>query len=265
MNRMNDGMKRHASIWVLTLLATTAYGQDSVDTGPPPEIPRYTVEIIIFSYQQDVSAGNEIFVPDMPPPEEILDEEGFEDGILLESTPQIVAPEPQELVEDMARKFELSMMAEDDFTLQNIDDRLQRLDAYKPLMHFGWTQSTYPEEDTDARPLSFFATPPAGLEGELKLYLSRFLHLTVNLQLDAPAAGNAPAADTRYGYEPYDSTVVDYPVRYRINEDRIFRSGETRYFDHPKFGVLVKITRAENAQDDKNNIDGETELLGEGE
>ena len=43
---------------------------------------------------------------------------------------------------------------------------------------------------------------------------------------------------------------VSYPVRYRIEEDRIFRNGELRYFDHPKFGVLAKITRVEEEESD---------------
>ncbi len=47
------------------------------------------------------------------------------------------------------------------------------------------------------------------------------------------------------------------PVRYRISEDRIFRSGELRYFDHPKFGVLARITRADVAP-----ATDQTELLG---
>jgi Peptidoglycan-binding protein, CsiV len=265
MKRMIEGMKRQVSLWIALLLATSAFGQDDADTGQLGEIPRYTVEIIIFSYQQDVSVGSEIFVPDAPPPVEAVGEQGLADGILLKSTPEIIAPEPVPDVEDTARKFELSMLDEDDFTLQGIYDRLERLDAYEPLMHFGWTQSTYPEEETEPRPLSFYATPPAGLEGDLKLYLSRYLHLALNLQLDAPGAAPTRSPDTRYGYEPYDSRVVNYPVHYRIKEDRIFRSGETRYFDHPKFGVLAKITRAENAPDDKYDINSETELLGDGE
>ena len=44
-----------------------------------------------------------------------------------------------------------------------------------------------------------------------------------------------------------DPVAIDMnsPVRYRIQEDRILRSGELRYFDHPKFGVLARITRVE--------------------
>jgi hypothetical protein len=49
-------------------------------------------------------------------------------------------------------------------------------------------------------------------------------------------------------------------VSYRIQEDRIFRSGELRYFDHPKFGVLAKVSRVE--EDDDVAAPDERELLG---
>jgi hypothetical protein len=56
---------------------------------------------------------------------------------------------------------------------------------------------------------------------------------------------------------------IDYPVRYRIDEDRIFRNGELRYFDHPKFGVLAKITRAEDVELQDGEMLGDMELLGD--
>jgi hypothetical protein len=51
------------------------------------------------------------------------------------------------------------------------------------------------------------------------------------------------------------------PVRYRIKENRILRSGELRYFDHPKFGVLAKATRVEEEEEEPPELE-ETELLG---
>jgi hypothetical protein len=109
---------------------------------------------------------------------------------------------------------------------------------------------------------------PEGLDGSLKLYLSRYLHLVVNLQLDAPDSVNLSAAgnDQISSYGDY-RTLNEYgdigrpgPVRYHINENRILRSGELRYFDHPKFGVLAKVTRVEEAEE---SLDPEeTELLG---
>lgn len=257
-------MKKQISLWALLLLTAVVYAQGSLEPGEVAEIPRYTVEIIIFSYDQEVSAGTEIFMPDEPPPVEVLDEASLESKLTLESTSEFVPePEPEVIAEDTTKKFELTMLAEDDFTMQNIVDHLERLDAYSPLLHFGWTQSTYPEEETEARPLSFFVTPPAGLEGDLKLYLSRYLHLALNFQLDAPVAETTGNRDNSFGYN--DSEVASYPVRYRIVDDRIFKSGDLRYFDHPKFGVLAKITRAADAADSEVDPYNETELLGDGE
>ena len=52
------------------------------------------------------------------------------------------------------------------------------------------------------------------------------------------------------------------PVYYRLEENRILKNGELRYYDHPKFGVLAKVTRVE-VEDEDEDI-GEGELLGYG-
>jgi hypothetical protein len=43
----------------------------------------------------------------------------------------------------------------------------------------------------------------------------------------------------------FDPEYVAPATFYRIQEDRIVRNGELRYYDHPKFGVIAKITRIE--------------------
>lgn len=259
-------MKRRSSLLLLMFMATGTLAQDMNDAPEELEIRRYTVEMIIFSYSQTVSAGSEIFVPDEPPAEELVD-----DALMLESLPEVVEePEPEEALEDTERPYELVMLAEEDLELVDIIERLNRLDAYEPLLHFGWTQPMYLDEEPESRPLSSFVTPPEGLEGELSLYLSRYLHLAVKLQLDAPTDATtenmAGQVDETAGYDSFDET-VSYPVRYRIDEDRIFRNGELRYFDHPRFGVLAKITRVEE-EEEEDLLDGEmlgdTELLGDG-
>jgi hypothetical protein len=138
------------------------------------------------------------------------------------------------------------MLDSSDFTLDDAYQHLRRLDAYAPLLHFGYTQVTYPDQKTEPLPLSAFVTPPAGLEGSLNLYLSRFLHLAVELKLEEPGSGS----------------VSPYPVLYTISEDRIFRSGDLRYFDHPKFGVLAKITRVEESKPSPAETQNDGELLG---
>jgi hypothetical protein len=49
------------------------------------------------------------------------------------------------------------------------------------------------------------------------------------------------------------------PIRYRISEDRIMKNGDIRYFDHPKFGMIAKITRVEEAEEEI--IDDTEDLL----
>jgi hypothetical protein len=259
-------MNKRLSLLVLALSANSAPAQEISEAPEAAEIRRYTVEMIIFAYSTDVSAGSEIFIPDEPPPEAIIDDV---DAPILESLPEVVEEAlPTVITDEDVRPYELVMLEEEELQLVDIMRRLNRLDAYEPLLHFGWTQPMYPDEEPEARPLSSFVTPPEGLQGELSLYLSRYLHLAVKLQLDAPtdavAENTLSPADinTDYGYS---SEIVSYPVRYRIDEDRIFRNGDLRYFDHPKFGVLAKITRFE---EEETPVDGEMlgsgELLGDG-
>lgn len=223
------------------------------------EIRRYTVEMIIFKYAQAVAPGSEIFPTDKPIiPDPVLDDESL-----------LPEKEPLEEIPRRLRDIELARLRSDEYTMGDIMSRLRRLDVYDPVMHFGWTQTTWPEEETRPIDLGSMGRLPAGLGGTLKLYLSRFLHLVVDLQLDAPESANGMSdrSDRMSGYGDYRTLnalgEIDEPrpIRYRINENRIFRSGELRYFDHPKFGVLAKVTRVEDEVQESTELDN-TELLG---
>ena len=65
--------------------------------------------------------------------------------------------------------------------------------------------------------------------------------------------------DTQTMGELLDDMNAGSPVYYRIQEDRILKNGELRYYDHPKFGVLAKVTRVEEEEATDVN-----ELLGYG-
>ena len=111
------------------------------------------------------------------------------------------------------------------------------------------------------------AEPPERLSGSFKLYLSRYLHLVVDLTLDEATANGEPVAidestfrygDSRFGYTAEEMQTP--PVQFRIQENRIFKNGDLRYFDHPKFGVLARITRVEEEEPEAV----EPEMLGDG-
>ncbi len=243
---MMRAMRTITPLFLMLLLPLTAAAQvDAVEEVQ--EIRRYTIEMIIFKYAQAVSTGSEIFPADEPPEEELFPE----DGILPLEEPPMEEPSI-DTTPAVVHDVEFARLEEDEYSMDEIMGRLERLEVYDPVMHFGWTQITWPEEQTRPIQLASLARPPQGLDGTLTLYLSRFLHLVVDLELDAPNNSYVDAAR-------FDSPAG--PVRFRINENRILRSGELRYFDHPKFGVLAKVTRVEDEQEELPDLE-ETELLG---
>ena len=276
-------------ILLLPLLAVGALAEESDLAEEPVDVRRYTVELMIFAYEQGQSGGSEIFIPDEPPPIDYGADEELIDFIFGDEMPPTDFASPAddpELAEielvlherqvDPDDPYAFVMLPEEDFVLSDIVAGLDELDAYIPLMHFGWTQPMFPEQEPEVRLLSSFATPPEGLEGDLSLYLSRYLHLALNLQMDSTTlekfanpevvgvsqeASESESVPDRYVFGDgtnqfeFDDMGGDglaaFPVRYRIEEDRIVRNGELRYYDHPKFGVLAKITRVEEQESDK--------------
>ena len=251
------------------LLLTPALAQqpdaELANTEDVEEIRRYTVEVIVFRYAQEVSTGSEVFLPDQPEPELNMDE-----AVEFVQVPEPVEEKEREPLPDI----ELRLLAEEDFQLIEILDRMERLDVYDPVMHFGWTQATWPKEVTEAIPLGRFARLPEGLDGTLTLYLSRYLHLVVDLALQAPPESDVMVTGRDEIPQQGDSRSIGgllgliddealepLPTYYRIQEDRILKNGELRYYDHPKFGVLAKVTRVEEEEEDAS---GDGELLGYG-
>jgi Peptidoglycan-binding protein, CsiV len=220
------------------LLPLTAPAQDAVpDDG---ENRRYRVEIIIFAYNQADSIGTETFVPERLPDE---NEEipSFGDT----ATPAMAGDTPLDEL-----RYRILDTAE--LELNDTWGMLSRLQAYKPLMRFGWVQEVVADAETPPLALQRFGTPPPGLDGTVNLALSRFLHLGVDVTLAADAAplapvpATVPARDALAGDVVPGADVRYAPLSYEIRETRIMKSGETRYYDHPYFGIIARVTRADD-------------------
>jgi len=95
------------------------------------------------------------------------------------------------------------------------------------LAHLRWQQSA--EAKSVSKPVKVVSADGA-LEGALRFYSSRFLLLDVNLMLREAVSGGLSAGAGQVA-----------PV-YRLTEARRVKSSETYYFDHPKFGALVRIS-----------------------
>jgi hypothetical protein len=261
------------SISWLPLLLIVLAGAASAQTAPATAgggdetqaPPRYTVEVIVFSYSQDVGVGTERFEPKVyAEPGRTNDEETPEFG---DDVPASSSAGTEAARAPFTGRFEMFPLGDDEFRMQNIYDMLRRLDVYEPLMHVGWTQTVVPEESTPEFRLDRFGPVPEGLDGTLKLYLGRFVHLVVDVALDA---GDAATDDDTQRFQPFEvppgergdygnredderwreaaPELVYEPLRYRIREDRIMKSGETRYYDHPRFGVIARVTLVEEQE-----------------
>jgi len=103
--------------------------------------------------------------------------------------------------------------------------RLQRDPAYRVVLQAAWIQ---PVPDRD-RPLPLLIQTGDRfgnawrIEGTLVVTLGRYLHVA-----------------TRLWYRP-DQTAAQTDGYEEMREQRRMRSGELHYFDHPKFGMLMRI------------------------
>jgi hypothetical protein len=100
---------------------------------------------------------------------------------------------------------------------------LEQDGSYRVLAHQHWQQTI--DAKTVAKPVRVVAANPAELDGTIRFYMSRYLHLDVNLLFRETSAGAIP----------------DAGIVYRLSELRKLKSQETHYFDHPRLGVLVRI------------------------
>jgi Peptidoglycan-binding protein, CsiV len=225
-------------LWFVAWLPVVVLAQDQLLDEEQAEVKLYTVEVIVFSYAENVSVGSEVFPPD----------------VITVANPADPAPLVEIEVQPQARRhpdfigLEPKLLGADSFTMQKLAEKFELLDAYKPVLHVAWTQPGYPQSDAIAMPVAGFGASAPGLDGSFTLYLGRFLHLVVDLSL--------AAADNRAEYEDehgvvrqfeYTLSPAEGPVNFRIREDRILKNDEVRYFDHPKFGVIAKVQRVETA------------------
>ncbi len=125
---------------------------------------------------------------------------------------------------EMSDVVKIAEKATTDATLATAATALENSGRHHVLAHLTWRQTV--EAKSASKPVQI--TGAAGeLDGALRFYLSRFLLVDLNLNLrETNAVGNEPGKEI--------------PV-YRLNEHRRVKIAEIHYFDHPKFGALVRV------------------------
>lgn len=111
-----------------------------------------------------------------------------------------------------------------DYRLNNIRGGLASARGYRVLFHRAWRQPVYDRAHAIDYPVHGVAAGGrSSVDGTVTLIRERFLHLDVDLLLQTSAGNGMPAA-------------------FRLNERRRIRSDELHYFDHPRFGVIARVT-----------------------
>jgi hypothetical protein len=107
--------------------------------------------------------------------------------------------------------------------------RLERLDAYRPLAYLAWVQPARPR--AAAEPLAVAQTNLAapGLAGHITLFKERFVHLDLDLDWDSWSGRAAPGT----------GSIPEAPAH--IAESRRVRGDTVEYFDHPRFGAITYV------------------------
>lgn len=174
----------------------------------------YSVEIIVFAHAKESYRASESWKQDLVQPQ-------FTGAKIL--TPAGSAGSKAFQAVDPSR-----------YRLQWEWSRLQSSGEYRPLLHTAWLQPGLPREQAvgvilESGPASESLGGARPLSGVVKVGLSRYLHLDVNLLYRKGIAGSAADGTPRFD-------------TFQLSESRRMRSKEVHYLDHPMFGVIALIT-----------------------
>jgi hypothetical protein len=219
--------------------------------APQRAVPQFQVEVLIFTHR-DFDPNEEQFALERrePAPEQSL--RSLDDGVEFDADAPVsldTSPPPADgaapVEPDAAAVSDATAVPENQFTFRVLRPEelqltsqyrvLARLPAYHPLVHGGWVTLGLP--DSSALPVDLGVLGVANPAGTVRLSLTRFLHVKLDLTyIDTQAAQRGPTP------VPGDLTELPIAPRYHIEAERTTRSGELHYFDHPAFGVLIKVT-----------------------
>lgn len=241
---------------LLLLPAASPAQQTIVPADPAPDpapiaIPGerlYLVEVIVFNNLGPIPAGGEIWHRE---PRIEFDPDKF-------MTPQ-VAPAPgtgplQPVLEvspgDAATEADLIQFTE----LSNLATHLSKLHTdhrYEVVTYSAWVQPLFEKRDavrvpimreTPADEMATAIYPPVKvpLSGDIRIFENRLLFVDVDVSNEF-SDGYSGFSMAARGDRP--------PGKYTLREKRRVKLNELHYFDHPFFGILVRVSRHEPMTD----------------
>ena len=167
--------------------------------------PVYDIEVIVFA---NISSGDDGENWNSPDPDAIRPSGSFNEDNFTE-------------------------LATSYYTLNDISYSLERSGRYRVLFHRAWRQLAFNKANAIAYPVHSIAENRRdSIEGIIKLIRERYLHLDVNLHLMSAADGT----EVMFSDSPNSKPAFELIETRRIN------SNVLHYFDHPRFGLIARVT-----------------------
>ena len=188
----------------------------------------YDVEVIIFSNPTGMADGE---LMDRPAPDAARASGIFPKGRFTELSPAF-------------------------YGMDAIRSTLSAAPGYSVLFHRAWRQLANERADAVDYPVHSLAENGRdSVEGTITLIRERYLHLDMDLLL-MTRESNTPVL---YSDEP-----GSVPA-FRLSERRRIRSSELHYFDHPRFGVIARVTPYQSPEEPAETEPVEETSAGDGQ
>jgi hypothetical protein len=212
----------------------------------------YIVEVILFRHINEQGKHDEFWhTLELSDDNSLLDKQTLStiDNTFNDDTPALAEYDMQRK-QFLPLRNGIAVLSSANYKLSDSAAHLRYSPNYKLLAHFGWTQRSLSKNR--ALPIKLVSDQFSDSlipEGELELYVSRYLHIKVNLQAQqctyAKTSPISNQASNKQGLEQaLGTTSSNQCIKqvYRFKQNRKMRSKELHYIDNPIFGMLVYIT-----------------------
>ena len=239
-----------------------SFGQENIQTNTQistvnkEQLPFFSIELIVFEYNSS-SSDNEIFIQYGEKYKETNNK--FANNNLNQNNHQESTDNVQPAINTSALndtdleefisndQVNLKLLRKNELSMKSIYDRLSRLSAYQPIVWGGWKQQIINKEKTPIINIKNLGHIPQEFKGTFQLYLSdqNRNHLVVNLSMieNQETKEHILNATNQNNFEKNQKIPH---IRYQIQDDKIMELNDIRYFDHPKFGIIVKFISTNN-------------------
>ena len=140
------------------------------------------------------------------------------------------------------------------FSLASEVESFEKSRDYRVIGHFSWFQPIVEEDSSKTLLIDTDKFKGSKIFGTLNIYKRRFLHSDFNFFL-ADEVNESESQElklflTKESPEEYVilSKEDSMKLNYQLKQSRKLKSGELHYIDHPKFGIIYRIVKAEKIE-----------------